>query len=233
MSAGVPPSVCTRLGLTASLSSTANAPDTPKPAARTGFPSLPVPMMIRSSRALRSSIPSARQKIAMISDAAVITKPSCRGTPPVRPPRPTMTLRSARSFMSMARGQVICVGSMPSEFGRYRWLSRTAESRACAELIAWKSPVKWRLISSMGTTWLWPPPAAPPLMPKTGPRLGSRRQSTGLRFRRFIASARPTETVDFPSPAAVGLMPVTSTRRPSSPPRSFATSRGIFALWWP
>jgi hypothetical protein len=30
----------------------------------------------------------------------------------------------------------------------------------------------------------------------------------------FSASARPTATVDLPSPAGVGLMPVTSTRRP-------------------
>src|SRR3954449_7147181 len=42
------------------------------------------------------------------------------------------------------------------------------------------SPVKWRFRSSIGTTCVMPPPAAPPLMPNTGPSDGSRRQGTGF-----------------------------------------------------
>ena len=34
--------------------------------------------------------------------------------------------------------------------------------------------MKWRLMSSIGTTCAWPPPAAPPLTPKHGPSDGSR-----------------------------------------------------------
>ena len=36
------------------------------------------------------------------------------------------------------------------------------------------SPVKCRLRVSIGTTWLYPPPAAPPLIPKVGPIDGCR-----------------------------------------------------------
>src|SRR5215218_8747322 len=46
------------------------------------------------------------------------------------------------------------------------WLSSMAERRLWAEVTAWVSPVRWRFSISMGTTWLYPPPAAPPLMPK-------------------------------------------------------------------
>ncbi len=41
----------------------------------------------------------------MISLAAVMTNPVSRGTPLSLPPRPTTTWRSARSFMSIVRGQ--------------------------------------------------------------------------------------------------------------------------------
>ena len=88
----------------------------------------------------------------MTSEAAVIMKPSSRGIPPNGPPSPTMTLRSARSFMSTARPQVMRRWSSPVLFGRKRWLSSIAESSECADVIAWKSPVKWRLMSSIGTT---------------------------------------------------------------------------------
>ena len=45
-----------------------------------------------------------------------------------------------------------------------------------SEVMAWKSPVKCRLMSSIGTTCAYPPPAAPPFMPNDGPSDGSRRQ---------------------------------------------------------
>src|SRR5256886_8633196 len=69
--------------------------------------------------------------------------------------------------------------------------------------MAWKSPVKCRLMSSIGTTWAYPPPAAPPFTPKTGPSDGSRMQSAAF-FPIFrSACVTPTVTVDFPSPAGV------------------------------
>ena len=51
------------------------------------------------------------------------------------------------------RGQVIRRGSSPSALPWCMWLSSIAASRLCAEVMAWKSPVKCRLISSIGTTW--------------------------------------------------------------------------------
>ncbi len=64
-------------------------------------------------------------------------------------------------------------------------------------------------MSSMGTTWAYPPPAAPPFTPNTGPREGSRRQSRTFLSSLDRASARPTLVVVLPSPAGVGLMAVT------------------------
>ena len=49
--------------------------------------------------------------------------------------------------------QVIFLVSMPSSFPCWMWLSSMAASRLLAAPMAWKSPVKWRLMSSMGTTW--------------------------------------------------------------------------------
>ena len=90
----------------------------------------------------------------MTSDAAVMSNPVCRGTPSIVLPRPTMTLRSARSLTSSTRRQVMSCGSMPAALPWWRWLSIIAESRLCAAVTAWKSPVRCRLSTSIGTTWL-------------------------------------------------------------------------------
>ncbi|MBF8289963.1 MAG: hypothetical protein HW391_931 [Chloroflexi bacterium] len=98
--------------------------------------------------------------------------------------------------------------------------------------MAWTSPVRWRLKSSIGITWLWPPPAAPPLIPNTGPRLGWRMQTAALRPIRLRPWARPTVVVLLPSPRGVGLMAVTTTYLPrgrSASSRSIAERR-ILAL---
>ena len=112
-----------------------------------------VPMMMRASRSSRSCGSVARQRIAMISLAGVITNRSSRVGPLAVPPRPTTICRSARSFMSMVRGQLMRRLSIWSALPWWMWLSIKADSRLCAELTAWKSPVKWRLMSSIGTTW--------------------------------------------------------------------------------
>ncbi len=81
--------------------------------------------------------------------------------------------------------------------------------------MAWKSPVKCRLMSVIGITWAKPPPVAPPFMPKQGPSDGSRRQIIAVLPMRLRASPRPTVVVVLPSPAGVGVMPVTRISRPS------------------
>src|SRR6185312_733743 len=89
------------------------------------------------------------------------------------------------------------------------WLSISADSKLWAEVMAWKSPVKWRLMSSIGTTCAYPPPAAPPFMPKDGPSDGSRRQQIAFLPIWLSASVRPTVVVVLPSPAGVGEIAVT------------------------
>jgi hypothetical protein len=61
-------------------------------------------------------------------------------------------LRSWRSFMSTQRFQDIFRVSMPSALPCWIWLSSIAASRLLAAPMAWKSPVKCRLMSSMGMT---------------------------------------------------------------------------------
>ena len=107
-----------------------------------------------------------------------------------------------------------------------------AHRRLFAAPMAWKSPVKCRLMSSIGTTWAYPPPAAPPLMPNTGPKEGSRSATTTFLFKRFMPSANPMVVVVLPSPAGVGVMAVTRTSLPSSF-SLFITERSIFALYLP
>src|SRR5574341_345958 len=87
-------------------------------------------------------------------------------------------------------------------------------------------------MSSMGTTCEYPPPAAPPLTPNTGPSDGSRIARIAFFPMRRSAWATPTVTVDFPSPAGVGLMPVTRTRRPLGW-RAASAPRVILALCLP
>ena len=88
----------------------------------------------------------------MTSEATVMSKPVSRGTPLIFPPRPMTVSRSARSFMSRTRRNGMSRWSMPSALPWWRWLSIIAASRLCAAVIAGKSPVKWRLMSSIGTT---------------------------------------------------------------------------------
>ena len=152
--AGPPSSVWSRFGLIASRSRTVIAPATPRSSAVTGLPSVVVARTIRPSRARRSNRSVARARTAMTSEPTVMTNSVSRGTPSSRPPRPMTTWRSARSLMSTTRGQRIPCGSIPSGFLWWRLLSRNAPARLCAAPMAWTSPVRWRLKSSIGMTWL-------------------------------------------------------------------------------
>ena len=86
----------------------------------------------------------------------------------------------------------------------------------CAVVIACISPVKCRLISSIGTTCAYPPPAAPPFLPNTGPKDGSRSATQDFFPILFNPSDKPIVTVLFPSPLDVGLIDVTNTSLASS-----------------
>ncbi len=136
----------------------------------TGLPAASLPTISRPSRAFRSSRPSARQSIAITSEAAVMSKPSSRGTPLAGPPRPITVWRRKRSFMSMQRCQLM--RSRPCL--KLTALSQSAESRLLAEVIACRSPVQCMLMRAAGSTLALPPPVPPPLAPKTGPSDGSR-----------------------------------------------------------
>ncbi len=109
------------------------------------------------------------------------------------------------------------------------WLSIIAHKRLFAAVIACKSPVKCKLISDMGTTCAYPPPAAPPLMPNTGPRDGSLKARHTFLPSLDMPSASPIETVVFPSPPAVGFIAVTNT----SLDFGSVLSKFILALYFP
>ena len=89
-------------------------------------------------------------------------------------------------------------------------------------------------MSSIGTTCEKPPPAAPPFMPKHGPKDGSRRQIMAFFPIAFSESPRPTVVVVFPSPAGVGVIAVTRTNLPSVLSfKVFMKSKEIFPLNFP
>ena len=217
--AGTCSRVCTRFGFRASFNRAVIAPSAWRSPAVTGFCSetfpYVYPMMILDNLSFRSLMSLARQRTAIISDATVMSYPSSRGIPFVLPPRPSITLRSWRSFISTHLLHVILRGSMFNALPWKMWLSIMAASKLLAAPIAWKSPVKWRLMSSIGTTCAYPPPAAPPLTPNTGPKDGSRRATITLLPSLCIPSARPTVVVVLPSPAGVGLIAVTRINFPS------------------
>ena len=169
----------------------------------------------------------------MISDAAAMMKLDSRGTPCSSPPRPVTMCRKARSLTSSVRGQVIKLGPISSCPWKIA-ASITAASRLWAASTAWMSPVKCRLISSIGTICARPPPVPPPLIPNNGPVDGCRRQSATLAPIRPKPWVRLMALVVLPSPARVGVIAVTTTRRPSGRFSSrLRTSRLIFALWGP
>ena len=70
-------------------------------------------------------------------------------------------------------------------------------------------------MSVMGMTCAYPPPAAPPFIPKQGPRLGSLRQIIAFFPIWQSPSTKPTLVVVLPSPAGVGEIAVTRINLPS------------------
>ena len=76
------------------------------------------------------------------------------------------------------------------------------------------SPVKCKFISSIGAICTFPPPVAPPFIPKTGPREGSLNASIDFLPIFRNPSAIAIETVVFPSPNGVGEIAVTKINFP-------------------
>ena len=84
--------------------------------------------------------------------------------------------------------------------------------------MAWKSPVKCKFISSIGTTCAYPPPAAPPLIPNTGPKEGSLNATNTFSPNLANPSATPIVVVVFPYPAGVGFIAVVNINFDFLPP---------------
>ena len=69
-------------------------------------------------------------------------------------------------------------------------------------------------MSSIGNTCEYPPPAAPPFIPKQGPREGSRRATMAFLPMWFKPWANATEVVVFPLPLLLGVVAVTKISLP-------------------
>ena len=102
-----------------------------------------------------------------------------------------------------------------------------------ADVTAWKSPVKCRLIFSIGTTWAYPPPAAPPFIPKHGPRDGSLSAKTAFFPILPRPRASPMEAVVFPIPVLVAVMAVTRISLHSLTLLSSIRPAGTLAMYLP
>src|SRR5690349_9924306 len=137
-SAGLPSSVCTRLGIRASRSSTAMAPGAFSACAVTAARSRVQPTIMRPRRASSSARLALRQNTAMTSEATVMSKPSSRGKPLATPPRLDTIERSARSFMSIdmndraLRSIVSSLGGVANGFPREDGFDITVASEVMA-----------------------------------------------------------------------------------------------------
>jgi len=112
--------VCTKLGCNASLSSTVMAPATPKSFTVKGLLSYVKPKMMFSMRRRRSCTSFDKQRIAMISDAGVMSKPDSWVMPLLLGPKPTTMLRSERSFTSSTLRHKISFSPKPFDWFWYR-----------------------------------------------------------------------------------------------------------------
>ena len=89
----------------------------------------------------------------MTSEATVMSNPVWRGKPLATPPkrRHGVPERAVVHVDHAAPGDPTLVDLQlvaPVDM----IVDHRAQSRLCAAVIAWKSPVKWRFISSIGTT---------------------------------------------------------------------------------
>ena len=221
MIAGLFSSVCTRLGAMASFSSAAIEPAAFTSLERMFFFSRVCPTTILPSRFCRSAKLEARQKIAMTSDATVMSKPSSREKPLETPPSEETIERSARSFMSTTRRQLM---RRVSSAERIAPIDVIVDQRgeqvvggADGVEVAGEMEVDVLHRHDLGVaaagraaldaeTW--------------AERLGSRRQHSAFLPMWLRPSVRPTVVVVLPSPAGVGVIAVTRMSLPSGRPLS-------------
>ena len=85
-----------------------------------------------------------------------MSKPASRGKPLATPPRPgNVTERKRPVVDDRPRGArtpgVVSISRLVAPVDMI--VDQSADSRLWADVMAWKSPVKCRLMSSIGTTW--------------------------------------------------------------------------------
>mmetsp|Transcript_6940 Transcript_6940/g.10766 ORF Transcript_6940/g.10766 Transcript_6940/m.10766 type:complete len:272 (+) Transcript_6940:728-1543(+) len=148
---GVFSSVCMRLGLIASFIRTVNAPVTPRSSAVTAFPFLSNATTILENRSRMSSRDVARARMAMISDATVISNPVVRILSFSLGPRPTIIFRIKRSLVSRTRRHVIVEGSIFSRTNR----PFSSSVRCAASVFSIPSRLSLRIM--MGERYAFPP----------------------------------------------------------------------------
>ena len=88
-----------------------------KSLAYTGLPFLLYPIIILPNRSFKSFISFDKHKIAIISDATVISNPSSLGTILLSPDNPVLTFRNCLSFKSIHLFHVTF--SIPSSLPKY------------------------------------------------------------------------------------------------------------------
>ena len=88
-------------------------------------------------------------------------------------------------------------------------------------------------MSSIGNTCEYPPPVAPPFIPKTGPNEGSRKTTVVCLPILLSPSDNPIEMVVFPSPAGVGEIADTRIKLLSAALFSSSKLSGSLALYLP
>ena len=126
---GVCSIVCKRFGFIASFRSTVIAPATWRSSAVTGFPSYVEPITILPSLCLRSFRLVVNARMAITSEATVISYPVSLGLPFISPPRPIIMFLKALSLTSTTLLSVIENGSILRSLPFIRCVSRKAHRR--------------------------------------------------------------------------------------------------------
>ena len=117
--AAVPSVVCTRFGLIASCRSTSTEPVMPRSFTVNGMSSNVNPSIMLSILLLISSRSEERQRIAIISDAGVMSNPDSWGSPLVLGPSPVTICLNDLSLTSSTLFHNISLRAKPSFWWRY------------------------------------------------------------------------------------------------------------------
>ena len=176
--AGAPSVVWTRLGSSASCSSTIIGPTASRSEARTGCPVPVNPTTMSPNRRAQVGAAGGQREDGHDLGGRRDDEPGFPRRAVAAPAEANRNLPQARgrscpSRAATARPRV----SRPSSLPKCRWTSTSAASRLCAEVMAWKSPLKCRLILSSGASDARAPASRAALLPEDRPerRLAQRR----------------------------------------------------------